>query len=86
MSLDLYFLCCGVCINIFVCVSLCLLVDLFDGVNIHIAIMKLIKHPNVVQMYEVLASKTKIFIVLELVRGGELFDQIGLCTKLPSPL
>eukprot|EP00299_Pterocystis_sp_00344_P008534 c3280_g1_i2.p1 GENE.c3280_g1_i2~~c3280_g1_i2.p1 ORF type:complete len:382 (+),score=105.29 c3280_g1_i2:286-1431(+) len=38
--------------------------------------MKLIKHPNVVQMYEVLASKTKIFIVLELVRGGELFDQI----------
>ncbi len=39
--------------------------------------MKLIKHPNVVQMYEVLASKTKIFIVLELVRGGELFDQIG---------
>jgi serine/threonine protein kinase len=47
-----------------------------DQIKKEIAIMKLIKHPNVVQMYEVLASKTKIFIVLELVRGGELFDQI----------
>lgn len=32
-----------------------------------ISIMKLIKHPNIVQLHEVLASKTKIFIVLELV-------------------
>ena len=36
-----------------------------------IAIMRLIKHPRVVQFYEVLASKTKIYLVLELVRGGE---------------
>jgi hypothetical protein len=27
-------------------------------------------------MIEVLASKTKIFIVLDLVTGGELFDKI----------
>ena len=39
-----------------------------------IAIMRLIKHPRVVQFYEVLASKTKIYLVLELVTGGELFD------------
>ncbi|KAJ0238977.1 CBL-interacting serine/threonine-protein kinase 3 [Hirschfeldia incana] len=38
--------------------------------------MKLIKHPNVVQLYEVMASKTKIFIILEYVTGGELFDKI----------
>ena len=37
--------------------------------------MKL-RHPNIVQLREVLASRTKIFIVLELVTGGELFDQI----------
>ncbi|PHT68482.1 CBL-interacting protein kinase 33 [Capsicum annuum] len=41
-----------------------------------IATMKLIRHPHVVQLYEVLASKTKIFIVLEFVTGGELFDKI----------
>ncbi|KAF5182108.1 Non-specific serine/threonine protein kinase [Thalictrum thalictroides] len=38
--------------------------------------MKLIKHPNVVQLFEVLASKTRIYIVLEFVDGGELFDKI----------
>ncbi len=31
---------------------------------------------NVVRLHEVLASRTKIFIVLELVTGGELFDKI----------
>ncbi|XP_077243803.1 CBL-interacting serine/threonine-protein kinase 23-like isoform X2 [Tasmannia lanceolata] len=39
--------------------------------------MKLIKHPNVIQMHEVMASKTKIYIVLEFVTGGELFDKIS---------
>lgn len=41
-----------------------------------ISIMKLVRHHFVVKLKEVLASKTKIFIVLELVTGGELFDKI----------
>lgn len=41
-----------------------------------ISIMKMVKHKYVVSLIEVLASKTKIFIVLELVTGGELFDKI----------
>lgn len=41
-----------------------------------ISIMKLVRHKNVVQLKEVLASRTKIFIVLELITGGELFDKI----------
>jgi serine/threonine protein kinase len=41
-----------------------------------IAIMKMVKHENIVKLYEVLASRSKIFIVLELVTGGELFDKI----------
>lgn len=39
--------------------------------------MKLIKHPSIIELVEVLASEQKIFIVLELVTGGELFDKIG---------
>ncbi|KAG7551434.1 Pentatricopeptide repeat [Arabidopsis thaliana x Arabidopsis arenosa] len=41
-----------------------------------ISTMKLINHPNVVQLYEVLASKAKIYIVLEFISGGKLFDKI----------
>ncbi|KAG2688930.1 hypothetical protein I3843_09G115800 [Carya illinoinensis] len=42
-----------------------------------ISTMKLIRHPNVIRMYEVMASKMKIYIVLEFVTGGELFDKIA---------
>lgn len=44
--------------------------------------MKMVKHDHVVQLYEVLASRTKIFIVLQLVTGGELFDKIVAESRL----
>ncbi|CAL9234367.1 unnamed protein product [Arabidopsis halleri] len=47
-----------------------------EQIRREIATMKLIKHPNVVQLYEVMARKTKIFIILEYVTGGELSDKI----------
>ncbi|KAL4333003.1 hypothetical protein GQ457_07G036260 [Hibiscus cannabinus] len=47
-----------------------------EQIKREIATMKLIQHPNVVRLYEVMGSKTKIFIVLEFVTGGELFDKI----------
>ncbi|XP_034933461.1 CBL-interacting serine/threonine-protein kinase 9 [Populus alba] len=42
-----------------------------------ISTMKLIKHPNVIKIFEAMASKTKIYIVIEFVDGGELFDKIA---------
>ncbi|XP_073029909.1 CBL-interacting serine/threonine-protein kinase 1-like [Primulina eburnea] len=47
-----------------------------------IGTLKLLKHPNVVRLYEVLASKTKVYMVLEYVNGGELFDRIASKGKL----
>ncbi|KAK4763337.1 hypothetical protein SAY87_013011 [Trapa incisa] len=47
-----------------------------EQIKREIATMKLIKHPNVVDLHEVIGSKKKIFIVLEFVTGGELFDKI----------
>lgn len=38
--------------------------------------MKIVRHPNIVRLHEVLASRTKIYIILEFVTGGELFDKI----------
>ncbi|CAN6290834.1 unnamed protein product [Urochloa humidicola] len=47
-----------------------------EQIKREISTMKLIRHPNVVQLHEVMASKTKIYMVLEFVDGGELFDKI----------
>lgn len=41
-----------------------------------IAVMKMLKHPNVVQLKEVMQTANHIYLVLELVTGGELFDKI----------
>jgi len=38
--------------------------------------MKMIQHPNIVKLKEVLASNSKIYLVLELIKGGDLFDFI----------
>ncbi|XP_058074437.1 CBL-interacting protein kinase 24-like [Magnolia sinica] len=47
-----------------------------DQIKREISIMKIVRHPNIVRLHEVLASRTKIYIILEFVTGGELFDKI----------
>lgn len=49
---------------------------MIEQIKREITTMKLIRHPNIIRMYEVMASKTKIYIVMEYVTGGELFDKI----------
>ncbi|KAI7753498.1 hypothetical protein M8C21_033236 [Ambrosia artemisiifolia] len=53
-----------------------------DQIKREIATLKILKHPNVVRLHEVLASKTKIYMILEYVNGGELFDTIASKGKL----
>eukprot|EP00250_Pteridium_aquilinum_P008717 c18157_g1_i1 orf=830-2071(+) len=50
--------------------------QMVEQIKREISTMRIIKHPNVVQLFEVLASKTKVYLVLEFVNGGELFDKI----------
>ncbi|XP_059636397.1 CBL-interacting serine/threonine-protein kinase 8 isoform X2 [Cornus florida] len=47
-----------------------------DQIKREIYIMKLVRHPYVVRLHEVIASRTKIYIILEFITGGELFDKI----------
>ncbi|XP_012450542.1 CBL-interacting serine/threonine-protein kinase 8 isoform X1 [Gossypium raimondii] len=47
-----------------------------DQIKREISIMKLVRHPYVVRLHEVIASRTKIYIILEFITGGELFDKI----------
>lgn len=41
-----------------------------------INILKLFRHPHIIRLYEVIETKTDIFMVMEYVSGGELFDYI----------
>ncbi|OIW11962.1 hypothetical protein TanjilG_02169 [Lupinus angustifolius] len=42
-----------------------------------VSVMRLVKHPNIVELKEVMATKTKIFLVMEYVKGGELFTKVN---------
>lgn len=52
-------------------------VGMMDQIKREISIMKMVEHPNIVELHEVMASKTKIYFAMELVRGGELFAKIS---------
>ncbi|XP_021713660.1 CBL-interacting protein kinase 2-like [Chenopodium quinoa] len=48
-----------------------------EQIKREISVMKLVKHQNVLQLYEVMATKSKIYIVLEYAKGGELFNKVA---------
>lgn len=50
--------------------------DLGENIKKEVTLMKMINHRNIVRLIEVLASNSKIYIVLELIKGGDLFDAI----------
>lgn len=52
-------------------------VGMIDQIKREISVMRRIRHPNIVQLYEVMASKTKIYFAMEYVKGGELFNKIA---------
>ncbi|KAI3701594.1 hypothetical protein L6452_26783 [Arctium lappa] len=52
-------------------------VGMMDQIKREISVMKMVRHPNIVELYEVMASKSKIYFAMELVRGGELFSKIA---------
>uniref|UniRef100_A0A0D9UY36 non-specific serine/threonine protein kinase n=1 Tax=Leersia perrieri TaxID=77586 RepID=A0A0D9UY36_9ORYZ len=52
-------------------------VGMIDQIKREISVMRLVRHPNIVQLHEVMASKSKIYFAMEYVRGGELFSRVA---------
>ncbi|KAA8525607.1 hypothetical protein F0562_007462 [Nyssa sinensis] len=50
---------------------------MMEQIKREISVMRLVKHPNIVELKEVMATKTKIFFVMEYVKGGELFAKVA---------
>jgi 5'-AMP-activated protein kinase, catalytic alpha subunit len=54
-----------------------MMTGLMGQIKREISIMRLARHPNVLQLFEVMATKNKIYFVLEYAKGGELFNKIA---------
>ncbi|CAK9186828.1 unnamed protein product [Ilex paraguariensis] len=48
-----------------------------EQIKREISVMRLVRHPNIVELKEVMATKKKIFFVMEYIKGGELFAKIA---------
>jgi 5'-AMP-activated protein kinase catalytic alpha subunit len=50
--------------------------NMHEKLSREINILKMMAHPHVIRMYELIDSPTELFMVMEYVSGGELFDYI----------
>jgi len=50
--------------------------NMHEKIRREINILQFLKHPHVIRLYELLDTPTDIFMVMEYVSGGELFDHI----------
>ncbi|KAL4781589.1 hypothetical protein BJX76DRAFT_350075 [Aspergillus varians] len=55
-----------------------------SGIEREVVIMKLIEHPNVISLYDVWENRGELYLVLEYVEGGELFDYVSNHGPLPE--
>lgn len=38
--------------------------------------LRTLQHPNIIRLFDVYITKEKIYIIMELMEGGELFDYV----------
>uniref|UniRef100_A0A6N2MZX2 non-specific serine/threonine protein kinase n=1 Tax=Salix viminalis TaxID=40686 RepID=A0A6N2MZX2_SALVM len=50
--------------------------DMEEKVRREIKILRLFMHPHIIRLYEVIETPTDIYVVMEYVKSGELFDYI----------
>ena len=53
------------------------------GIRREIVIMKLIDHPNIMSLYDVFEADNELYLLLEFIEGGELFDFLVSRGRLP---
>jgi len=58
--------------------------NILNKVEREIAIMKLIDHPHILGLYDVYENKKYLYLILELISGGELFDYLVRKGRLTS--
>ena len=54
----------------------------YERIQNEIKYLKLLNHPNIIKIYEVIENDSSFFIIMEYAIGGELFNYIVLKEKL----
>ncbi|CAK9045134.1 unnamed protein product [Durusdinium trenchii] len=49
-----------------------------------VQLLKLIRHPHVVQLFEIIETKGQLYLIMEYASGGELFDYIVQHQRVPE--
>jgi len=49
-----------------------------------IHILKIIQHPHIIKLYEIIETPEQLFLIMEYCNGGELFDHIVECGRVPE--
>ena len=50
-----------------------------------IHILKLIRHPHIVQLFEIIETERQLYLIMEYASGGELFDYIVSKGRVREP-
>jgi 5'-AMP-activated protein kinase catalytic alpha subunit len=53
-----------------------------ERVSREIKVLKMLRHPNLIQLYEIVETSRQLCLVMEYCSGGELFDYIVASTRL----
>ena len=62
------------------------IVDVADveRVSREIHILKVVQHPHIIQLYEIIETPSTLYLIMEFVSNGELFDYIVENTRVPE--
>jgi 5'-AMP-activated protein kinase catalytic alpha subunit len=57
---------------------------IIEKVRREIKILRILNHPHIIRLYDVIETPSDVFLVMEFVPGGELFDYIVHSGRLPE--
>ncbi|CAK9193583.1 unnamed protein product [Sphagnum troendelagicum] len=58
--------------------------DMEEKVRRELKVMQVVMHPHIVRLYEIIETHSDIYVVMEYVESGDLFDYIVLNGRLPE--